>query len=87
MSIYDSPPNMPQLRYLYKNYALRGVKVAAITASLLTAVVTSYVYNKKVVSVRKFFESYDPDLEWDRLRKSGILKTVDKDGNPKNLFD
>ncbi len=31
--------------------------------------------------------TYDPDLEWNRLLNSGLLKTVEKDGSHVDLFD
>lgn len=31
--------------------------------------------------------TYDPDLEWNRLLNSGILKSVEKDGTHVDLFD
>ncbi|KAL5968507.1 hypothetical protein TSMEX_003737 [Taenia solium] len=85
--MYDSPPNMPKLRYHYRNSAIKGIGVALAVSSLLTGVVTYYMYQRKIVTARKFYETYDPDLEWNRLLKSGILKSVDKDGNLVNFFD
>ncbi|VDK32639.1 unnamed protein product [Taenia asiatica] len=85
--MYDSPPNMPKLRYHYRNSAAKGMGVALAVSSLFTGVVTYYMYQRKIATARKFYETYDPDLEWNRLLKSGILRSVDKDGNPVNFFD
>uniref|UniRef100_A0A5K3EY73 COX6C domain-containing protein n=1 Tax=Mesocestoides corti TaxID=53468 RepID=A0A5K3EY73_MESCO len=85
--MYDSPANMPKLRYHYRNNSIKGLIFALSLASGITAVVSYYMYQRKIVTARRFYETYDPDLEWNRLLKSGILKTVDKDGNFIDLSD
>ncbi|KAH9280297.1 hypothetical protein ECG_07164 [Echinococcus granulosus] len=87
LEMYDSPPHMPKLRYHYRNSALKGLGLALSVSSVVTTFVTYYMYQRKIVTARKFYETYDPDLEWNRLLKSGILKSVDKDGNFIDLFD
>lgn len=41
----------------------------------------------KVFLVTPLCRSYDPDAEWARLRDSGILKSVNKDGTFVDLYD
>ncbi len=54
--MYDSPANMPKLRYLYKANAAKGLGLAFTLASVMTAATTYIMYQRKIVTVRKFYE-------------------------------
>ncbi|VUZ47357.1 unnamed protein product [Hymenolepis diminuta] len=86
-SLYESPRNMPKLRYHYRRNSIKGLFFSLSISAVVTAFATYAMYHRKIVTTREFYESYDPDAEWARLRDSGILKTVNKDGTFVNLYD
>ncbi|RTG89972.1 uncharacterized protein DC041_0008565 [Schistosoma bovis] len=76
-----------KLRNFRVGRAFRAMGIATIVSTAVTGVVV-YMYNKKeIATARKFYQSYDPQLEWNVLLNSGILKTVNKDGSLVDLQD
>lgn len=85
--LHFSTMDPAKLRNFRVGRALRAMGIATVVSTVVTGVVV-YMYTKKEIStIRKFYHSYDPQLEWNVLLNSGILKTVNKDGSLVDLED
>ncbi|KAF5402394.1 hypothetical protein PHET_04197 [Paragonimus heterotremus] len=76
-----------KLRHFRGPIARRGVIYATILSSIFTYFVVRATFRRMNLPLRQFHELYDPEKEWKSLLESGVLKTVDKDGNLVNLTD
>ncbi|CAH8678757.1 unnamed protein product [Schistosoma rodhaini] len=76
-----------KLRNFRVGRALRAMGIATVVSTVVTGVVVHMYTKKEISTIRKFYHSYDPQLEWNVLLNSGILKTVNKDGSLVDLED
>nr|CAH8870864.1 unnamed protein product [Trichobilharzia regenti] len=65
----------------------RAMGVATVISTAITGAYLYYYIKKEVAPIKNFYSTYNPEQEWKVLLKSGILKTVDKDGNFIDLSD
>ncbi|KAH8866769.1 Cytochrome c oxidase subunit VIc [Schistosoma japonicum] len=79
--------NPAKLRNFRVGVAIKAMTVATVVSTAISSAIM-YVYIKREVApIKNFYNSYDPQLEWKVLLKSGILKTVDNEGNLIDLSD
>merc|ERR1712037_960179 len=70
-----------QLRYFKRYHGAYGATISMAVGLAAGIYAVFKFYQVKMKPLDDFYRNYNEELEWKRLLESGLLKTVDSEGN------
>merc|ERR1712198_391560 len=69
----------PQMRGLLNSVIKKRMVAAFSLATVTTSLYYYFVFRDRRLAYKKFYENYDPDREYERMKKTGIFQNFPKE--------
>ena len=67
----------PQMRGMLQGALKKHLLLAALASTFTTSIAYFTIFRSHKIAYKEFYENYDPDKDYQRMKKAGIFKCFD----------